>query len=152
MTETVPYDIDLSRVIDALVDVRLPSLHRPGSVRNLVRPDRLPGRQGQRRDRRLCRGAAALRDGRGGRFFDANRFRGTSLDVIENELPSSSGAWTGIPGHEAGGRRTCVWSSTTRDAERGSWCARVLDPPGTEHLGRQAWEMMLCKLESLVSR
>ena len=79
-------------------------------------------------------------------------FGGTFDHVIENELLSSSGAWAGIPGQEAG------WPSSLRvefQATDGRTRLVVREgphPPGTVDFGRQAWEMMLPKLESLVSR
>ena len=78
-------------------------------------------------------------------------FDGTFVEVIENELLSSSGSWAGIPGQAA------AWPSNLRvefhpTNDRTRLVVREgPHPPGTADLGRQAWEMMLPKLESLVS-
>jgi uncharacterized protein YndB with AHSA1/START domain len=77
-------------------------------------------------------------------------FEGRFTEVIENELLSSSGAWDGIPG-QAG-----PWPSNLRvefrddDGKTRLLLREGPHPPGTADLGRQAWEMMLPKLESLV--
>ena len=152
MTETEPYDIDLSRVIDAPPDRVYQAFIDPDQFATWYGPTGFP----------VERASVELDARVGGRQRFAmvgeadpsmrSAFEGAFVEVIENELLSSSGAWAGIPG-QAGG-----WPSNLRVefhvAEGGT---RLVvregpHPPGTADLGRQAWEMMLPKLESLVSR
>ncbi len=78
-------------------------------------------------------------------------FDGRFDEVLKNELLSSSGAWDGIPGQAE------VWPSNLRvefHDQHGKTRLVVREgphPPATADLGRQAWEMMLPKLESLLS-
>jgi uncharacterized protein YndB with AHSA1/START domain len=78
-------------------------------------------------------------------------FDGRFVEVVENELLSSRGEWDGIPGQAA------EWPSNLRvefHDEDGKTRLVVREgphPPGTADLGRQAWEMMFPKLESLLS-
>jgi uncharacterized protein YndB with AHSA1/START domain len=78
-------------------------------------------------------------------------FDGRFTEVEENVLLSSSGAWDGIPGQAE------AWPSNLRVElhDQGGKTRLVVregpHPPGTADLGRQAWEMMLPKLEALLS-
>jgi uncharacterized protein YndB with AHSA1/START domain len=78
-------------------------------------------------------------------------FEGEFVEVVENALLSSRGAWEGIPGQPA------PWPSNLRvefheDRDKTRLVVREgPHPPGTADLGRQAWEMMLPKLEALVA-
>jgi hypothetical protein len=78
-------------------------------------------------------------------------FDGRFDEVVHNALLSSRGAWDGIPG-QAG-----AWpSNLRREFHHDDGRTRLVvregpHPPGTADLGRQAWEMMLPKLESLLS-
>ena len=152
MTQTDPYDIDLSRVID---------VPPPRVYRAFTDPDQFAawyGPTGFPVDR-----ASVELDARvGGRMRFTmvgeadpsmrTAFDGAYVEVIENELLSSNGAWAGIPGQDGG------WPSNLRvelHATDGGTRLVVREgphPPGTADVGRQAWEMMLPKLESLVSR
>lgn len=78
-------------------------------------------------------------------------FDGRFVEVLPSVVLSSRGAWDGIPGQVG------AWPSNLRvefhDADGGT---RLVvregpHPPGTADLGRQAWEMMLPKLESVLS-
>jgi uncharacterized protein YndB with AHSA1/START domain len=77
-------------------------------------------------------------------------FDGRFVEVVENALLSSRGAWDGIPG------QAVPWPSNLRvefHDEDGKTRLVVREgphPPGTADLGRQAWEMMFPKLESLL--
>ena len=77
-------------------------------------------------------------------------FDGRFTEVVENTLLASTGAWDGIPG------RSEPWSSGLRmefseDAGKTRLVLREgPHPPGTADLGRQAWDVMLSKLEALV--
>jgi uncharacterized protein YndB with AHSA1/START domain len=78
-------------------------------------------------------------------------FEGRFEEVVPNTLLSSRGAWNGIPG------QTEAWSSSLRvefhdqDGKTRLIVREGPHPPGTADLGRQAWEMMLPKLESLLA-
>jgi uncharacterized protein YndB with AHSA1/START domain len=77
-------------------------------------------------------------------------FDGTFVEVVPNRLLASSGRWEGIPGQDDG------WASGLRVELRddGGRTGLIVQegphPPGTADLGRQAWQMMLAKLESVV--
>jgi Activator of Hsp90 ATPase homolog 1-like protein len=77
------------------------------------------------------------------------RFDGRFAEVVENELLSSRGSWDGIP------RQTETRPSNLRvefhDQESKTRLIVREGRPGTADLGRQAWETMLPKLESLLS-
>ena len=74
-------------------------------------------------------------------------FDGNFTEVVANRLLASSGTWHGIPGQENG------WSSNLRvEFEDQGDKTRVVvregpHPEGTADLGRQAWEMMLDKID-----
>jgi uncharacterized protein YndB with AHSA1/START domain len=78
-------------------------------------------------------------------------FDGHLVEFVENTLLVSRGEWDGIPGQSA------PWTSNLRvelNEENGQTRLLLLEgphPPGTVDLGRQAWEMMLPKLESVLS-
>jgi uncharacterized protein YndB with AHSA1/START domain len=77
-------------------------------------------------------------------------FDGRFVEVAENGLLTSHGTWDGIPGQSA------PWPSNLRvelHAEDGKTRLVLREgphPPGTADLGRQAWEMMFPKLESVL--
>jgi uncharacterized protein YndB with AHSA1/START domain len=152
MAGTSPYDIEIARVVDAPPErvyqaftdpVQFAGWYGPVGFpvdRETVQIDaRVGGRQ-----RFVMVGEAdpSMRTGFDGRF----------VEVVENALLSSHGAWDGLPGQ--GG----AWASNLRvefHGDGGRTRLVVLEgphPPGTADLGRQAWEMMLPKLESLLSR
>jgi uncharacterized protein YndB with AHSA1/START domain len=76
-------------------------------------------------------------------------FDGNFTEVEPNRLLASSGTWHGIPGQERG------WASNLRvEFEDQGNKTRVVvregpHPEGTADLGRQAWEMMLDKIDTL---
>jgi uncharacterized protein YndB with AHSA1/START domain len=78
-------------------------------------------------------------------------FDGRFAAVVHNELLSSRGSWDGIPG------QTEAWPSNLhvefhdQDGKTRLVVREGPHPPGTADLGRQAWEVMLPKLESLLS-
>jgi uncharacterized protein YndB with AHSA1/START domain len=77
-------------------------------------------------------------------------FDGRLDEVVENELLASSGAWEGIPGQSA------PWQSSLRvELQEEDGKTRLVlregpHPPGTVDVGRQSWEMMFPKLESVL--
>lgn len=79
-------------------------------------------------------------------------YDGRFSEVVENALLASSGTWEGVPG------QTGEWPSSLRvDLHDEGGRTRLMvregpHPPGTADLGRQAWDVMLAKLESLLGR
>jgi uncharacterized protein YndB with AHSA1/START domain len=151
MTETEPYDIDLSWVIDAPPTRVYAAFTDPAQFATWYGPIGFP----------VDRASVELDARVGGRQRFAmvgeadpsmrTAFDGAYVEVIENELLSSSGSWAGIPGQSA------AWPSNLRvefhstDGRTRLVVREGPHPPGSADLGRQAWEMMLPKLESLVS-
>jgi uncharacterized protein YndB with AHSA1/START domain len=151
MTETPPYDIEVTRVVDAPPERVYKAFTDPDQFAEWYGPVGFP----------VDRATVELDAWVGGRqrfamVGDADpsmrtEFDGRFIEVVQNELLSSSGAWDGIPG-QAG-----AWSSNLRvefhdqDGRTRLVVREGPHPPGTADLGRQAWEMMLPKLESLLS-
>ena len=152
MTETAPYDIDLSRLIDAPPERVYQAFVDPDQFAAWYGPTGFPvDKASVELDARV---GGLQRFAMVGEADPSMRtaFEGSYVEVIENELLSSSGAWAGIPGQAS------AWQSNLRvefQATDGRTRLVVREgphPPGTVDLGRQAWEMMLPKLEALVSR
>jgi uncharacterized protein YndB with AHSA1/START domain len=150
MTES-PYDIEVTRVVDAPPERVYQAFTDPdqfarwyGPVGFPVPPDtvevdaRVGGRQ---RFEMVSEADPSMR----------TRFDGQFIEVDQNALLSSRGAWFGIPG------QADPWPSNLRvefhdDNGRTRLVVREgPHPPGTADLGHQAWEMMLPKLVSLLS-
>jgi uncharacterized protein YndB with AHSA1/START domain len=150
MTETPPYDIEISRVLDAppervyraFTDAdQFAEWYGPVGFpvpRDTVELDARVG--GRQRFAMVSDADPSMRTGFDGRF----------IEVVPNVLLVSRGAWDGIPG------QTEAWASNLRVEfhDDGGKTRLVVregpHPPGTADMGRQAWEMMLPKLESLV--
>jgi uncharacterized protein YndB with AHSA1/START domain len=151
MTETPPYDIEITRVFDAPPERVYQAFTDPDQFVEWYGPvgfpvDRdtveLDARVGGRQRFALVSDAdPSMRTGFDGRF----------IDVVQNVLLSSRGAWDGIPG------QADPWPSNLRveffdyDGKTRLVVREGPHPAGTADLGRQAWEMMLPKLESLLS-
>jgi uncharacterized protein YndB with AHSA1/START domain len=151
MTETPPYDIEITRVFDAPPERVYQAFTDPDQFVEWYGPvgfpvDRdtveLDARVGGRQLFAMVSDAdPSMRTGFDGRF----------IDVVQNVLLSSRRAWDGIPG-QAG-----PWPSNLRveffdyDGKTRLVVREGPHPAGTADLGRQAWEMMLPKLESLLS-
>jgi uncharacterized protein YndB with AHSA1/START domain len=148
MTE---YDIETTRVIDAPPERVYRAFTDPDQFAAWYGPAGFPVHRdtvevdprvgGRQRFTMVSEADPSMRTGFDGRF----------TEVVQNELLSSSGAWDGIPG-QAG-----PWSSNLRvELYDDDGRTRVVvregpHPPGTADMGRQAWEMMLPKLESLLT-
>jgi uncharacterized protein YndB with AHSA1/START domain len=152
MTETSPYDIEVTRIVDAPPERVYAAFTDPDQFAEWYGPvgfpvDRdsveLDARvQGRQRFAMVSDADPSMR----------TEFDGSFIEVVPNQLLSSRGAWEGIPGQAA------AWPSNLQvefHDQEGRTRLVVREgphPPGTADLGRQAWEMMLPKLESLVSR
>jgi uncharacterized protein YndB with AHSA1/START domain len=147
-----PYDVEIERVLDAPPERLYEAFTAPDQFAQWYGPvgfpvDRAsveldPRIGGRQRFTMVGDADPSMRTGFDGRF----------LEVVENELLSSSGTWDGIPG-QAGGWSSNLWVEFHDDD--GKTRLVVLEgphPPGTAEMGRQAWEMMLSKLESLLTR
>ena len=151
MTETSPYDIEITRDFDAPTERVYRAFTDADQFAQWYGPVGFPVQRdsvevdarvgGRQRFELVSEADPAMRTGFDGRF----------VEVVRHELLSSSGAWDGIPG-QAG-----AWPSSLRvefHDEDGGTRLVVREgphPPGTADLGRQAWEMMFPKLESLLS-
>ena len=152
MTETPPYDIEITQVFDAPSERVYKAFTDPDQFAAWYGPVGFP----------VNRDTVELDARVGGRqrfemVSDADPsmrtlFDGRFIEVVEHTLLSSSGEWHGIPGQERG------WPSNLRvELEDDDGKTRLVvregpHPPGTADMGRQAWQMMLPKLESLLSR
>jgi uncharacterized protein YndB with AHSA1/START domain len=150
MTEH-PYDIEITRVVDAPPERVYQAFTDPDQFARWYGPVGFPVHRdtvevdarvgGRQRFEMVGEADPSMRTGFDGRFDE----------VVQNQLLSSRGAWEGIPG-QAG-----AWPSNLRvefhdDDGRTRLVVREgPHPPGTADLGRQAWEMMLPKLESVLS-
>jgi uncharacterized protein YndB with AHSA1/START domain len=151
MTEAPAYDIEIIRVLDAPPVRVYEAFADPDKFAEWYGPVGFP----------VDRDTVELdaRAGGGQRFemvSDADPSMRTGFDgrfdeVVPNMLLSSRGAWNGIPG------QTEEWSSNLRvelhdhDGKTRLVVREGPHPPGTADLGRQAWDMMLSKLETLLS-
>jgi uncharacterized protein YndB with AHSA1/START domain len=151
MTESLPYDVEITRVFDAPPERVYRAFTDPDQFAEWYGPVGFP----------VHRDSVELDARVGGRQRFAlvseadpsmrTEFDGRFVEVVQNVVLSSRGAWDGIPG------QTEAWPSNLRVEFHGQDGKTRLvvregpHPPGTTDLGRQAWEMMLPKLESLLS-
>lgn len=152
MTETTPFDIEITRVLEAPPERVYQAFIDPDQFAEWYGPAGFPVRRdtveldpqvgGRQRFTMVSDADPSLRTGFDGRF----------VEVVPNELLSSSGAWDGIPGQVGD------WPSNLRvELREDDGKTRLVvregpHPPGTADMGRQSWEMMLPKLESLLTR
>jgi uncharacterized protein YndB with AHSA1/START domain len=145
------HDIEITRVLDAPPERVYQAFTDPDQFARWYGPVGFPVRRdtvevdarvgGRQRFELVSEADPSMRTGFDGRFDE----------VVQNELLSSRGAWDGIPG------QADAWLSNLRvefHHDDGRTLIVVREgphPPGTADLGRQAWEMMLPKLESLLS-
>ena len=151
MTELPKYDVEITELIDAPPEQVYEAFTEPDRFAAWYGPPGFPVARetleldarvgGVQRFTMIGEDDPAMQTGFDGRFSE----------VVPNALLVSSGAWEGIPGLDE------PWPSGLRvelDDEDGRTRLVVLEgphPPGTAELGRQAWELMLRKLASLVS-
>ena len=151
MSETPQYDVEISRDFDVPPDRVYRAFTDPDQFAKWYGPVGFPVRRdtveldprvgGRQRFAMVSDADPSMRSGFDGRF----------LEVTPNVLLASRGSWDGIPG-QAG-----AWPSNLRvefhdDQGRTRLVVREgPHPPGTADLGRQAWEMMLPRLQSLLS-
>jgi uncharacterized protein YndB with AHSA1/START domain len=150
MTENSHYDVEMTRVFDAPPQRVYRAFTDPEEFVRWYGPDGFPvdptsveldARVGGRQQFAMVGEAdPSMRSEFDGRF----------VEVVEDELLSSRGAWDGIPG------QATQWPSSLRvefHDDKGKTRLVVQEgphPPGTADLGRQAWEMMFQKLAAVV--
>gem|GEM_PF-597244 len=150
MTEH-PYDIEITRVFDAPPERVYQAFTDPDQFARWYGPVGFPVQRdtvevdarvgGRQRFEMVGEADPSMRTGFDGRFDE----------VVQSELLSSRGAWDGIPG-QAGAWPSHLRAEFHDDHGRTRLVVREgPHPPGSADLGRQAWEMMLAKLESLLS-
>ena len=151
VTEMPDYDVEITRVVDAPRERVYQAFTDPDQFAEWYGPAGFPVHRdtveldprvgGRQRFTMVADTDPSMRTAFDGRF----------IEVVQDELLSSSGAWDGIPG-QAG-----PWPSNLRvELHDDDGKTRVVvregpHPPGTADMGGQAWETMLPKLESLVS-
>jgi uncharacterized protein YndB with AHSA1/START domain len=152
VTEEPPYDIELIRVFDAPRERVYGAFTDSGEFAQWYGPPGFPAR----------RDSVELDPRVGGslRFVMVSEadpsmrteFTGSFTEVISNQLIASSGSWKGIPGQED------PWPSHLRvefhdaDGKTRLVVREGPHPAGTADMGRQAWEMMFAKLDTLLAR
>ena len=150
MTKTPQYDVEITRVLDAPRQRVYDAFTDPDRFARWYGPVGFPVERdtvelearigGRQRFTMVSDADPMMRTGFDGRF----------VEIVENRLLASSGVWDGIPG------RSDPWPSSLRvefHDDNGRTRLVALEgphPPGTADLGRQAWEMMLLKLETLL--
>ena len=150
MTETSPYDIEVSHVLPGSPDRVFKAFTDPELFARWYGPEGFPAAPetveldarvgGPQRFTMVSEADPSFRTGFDGRF----------TEVVPNELLVSTGAWGGIPG-QAG-----TWDSNLRvELAKDGSATRVVvregpHPPGTADMGRQSWVQMFAKLESLL--
>ena len=150
MTETSPYDIEVSHVLPGPPDRAFKAFTDRELFARWYGPDGFPAAPesvelearvgGLHRFTMVSEADPSFRTGFDGRF----------TEVVPNELLVSTGAWGGIPG------QTDDWESNLRVelvADGANTRVVILEgphPPGTADMGRQSWVQMFAKLESLL--
>jgi uncharacterized protein YndB with AHSA1/START domain len=150
MTEASPFDIEITRVFESPPERVYLAFTDPDQFARWYGPAGFPVEResveidprvgGRHRFTMVGEADPSMRSGYDGRFDE----------IVTNRLLSSSGTWEGIPG------QADPWPSNLRvelNDEDGKTRLVVKEgphPPGTTDLGRQAWEMMAAKLDSLL--
>lgn len=134
MAETPPYDIEVTRLLDAQPEEVYRAFADADQFAAWYGPNGFP----------VDRSTVEIDPRGGGRVTFTmvgeadpsmrTRFDGRFTEVVANELLASTGAWDGIPGQADRGRRTCAWRSVATTAGPGSSCAK-----GPTRRGRSTW-------------
>jgi uncharacterized protein YndB with AHSA1/START domain len=150
MTETPEYDVEITRVLDAPPQRVYRAFTDPEEFVRWYGPDGFPvDPESVELDARV---GGLQQFAMVGEHDPSMRtaFDGRFVEVVENKLLVSRGAWDGIPG------QTTPWPSNLRvelhdaDGKTRLVVREGPHPPGTADFGRQAWEMMFPKLEAVV--
>jgi uncharacterized protein YndB with AHSA1/START domain len=151
MTDEPRYDVEITRVLDAPCEQVYRAFTDPDQFARWYGPvgfpvDRdtleLDARVGGRQRFAMVSDAdPSMRAGFDGRF----------VEVVQDELLSSRGSWDGIPGQAEAWPSNLHVEFHDQNGKTRIVVREGAHPPGTADLGRRAWEMMLPKLESLLS-
>jgi uncharacterized protein YndB with AHSA1/START domain len=151
MTEKPPYDIELTRVFNAPRERVYQAFTDSDAFAQWYGPIGFPARRdtveldaragGTQRFVMVSEADPSMRTG----------FNGMFTEVVANQLLASSGSWDGIPGQED------PWPSHLRvefhdaDGKTRLVLREGPHPAGTADMGRQAWEVMFAKLDTLLA-
>jgi uncharacterized protein YndB with AHSA1/START domain len=151
MTDQPAYDIEVSRLVDAPRHRVFQAFVDAGAFSQWYGPPGFP----------VPRETVEIEPRAGGRHrfvmvgaADSSMrttFDGAFTDFIPDRLLASSGTWSGIPGQDAGWQSNLRVELQDEDGKTRLQLREGPHPEGTIDLGRQAWEMMLPKLEALVT-
>jgi uncharacterized protein YndB with AHSA1/START domain len=151
MTNESPYDIELSRAFDAPPGRVYQAFTDPDQFAQWYGPAGFPARRdsvqieprvgGLQRFAMVGQADPSMRTTFDGRF----------TEVVDNQLLASSGSWSGIPGHDQPWESNLKVEFHDEDGKTRLVLREGPHPPGTADLGRQAWEMMFAKLDTLLA-
>ena len=151
MTDQPEYDIEASRLIDAAPARVFRAFVDPNEFSQWygppgfpVPPDTVeiePRSGGSHRFAMVGPGDPPMRTAYDGWF----------TELVPDRLLASSGTWSGIPGQDAGWPSNLRVELSDEDGKTRLLLREGPHPAGTIDLGRQSWEMMLPKLEAVVS-
>lgn len=151
MSETTAYDIELTHVVDAARQRVYRAFTDPDLFARWYGPDGFPVRRdtveldarvgGSQRFVMVSAADPAMR----------TEFAGDFTEVVPDRLLASSGRWDGIPGQDAPWQSSLLVEFHDADGKTRVVVREGPHPAGTADLGRQAWEMMFAKLDTLLT-
>jgi uncharacterized protein YndB with AHSA1/START domain len=151
MTEKPAYDIELTRVFDAPRQRLFQAFTDSDEFARWYGPVGFPARRdtvdldarvgGSQRFVMVSEADPSMRTG----------FNGSFTEVVANQLLASSGHWDGIPGQEVPWRSHLRVEFHDEDGKTRVVLREGPHPAGTADLGRQGWQMMFAKLDSLLA-
>lgn len=149
MNNSIPYDIELTRLFDAPRERVYEAFTDPEQFARWYGPVGFPvPRDTIELDARVGGSQRFTMVGEADPSMRTS-FDGKFTEVVANQILASSGTWQGIPGLESG------WESNLRvEFEDQGGKTRVVvregpHPEGTADLGGQAWGMMFDKIDNL---
>lgn len=149
VTNNIPYDIELTRLFDSTRERMYKAFTDPDQFARWYGPVGFPvPRDTIEIDARIGGSQRFTMVGEADPTMRTT-FDGRFTEVVANQLLASSGTWHGVPGQESG------WPSNLRvefQDQEGKTRVVVREgphPEGTADMGRQAWEMMFDKLDTL---
>ena len=150
MTTNIPYDIELNRVFDSPRERMYSAFADPDQFARWYGPAGFPVPRdtididarvgGKHRFTMVGEADPSMR----------TTFDGNFTKVVANQLLASTGTWHGIPGQESGWRSNLHVEFLDYEGKTRVVVREGPHPEGTADLGRQAWEMMFDKLDSLI--
>lgn len=151
MTEEAAYDIELTRDFDAPRERVYRAFTDPDEFAQWYGPVGFPARRqtveidprvgGVQRFAMVGEDDPSIRTAFDGRF----------TEVVADQLLASSGSWDGIPGQQDPWASHLWVEFRDNDGKTRLTLREGPHPAGTADLGRQAWEMMFAKLDSLLA-